>query len=219
MKKYFMYGLLGVVLLWPGGAYGVGLAVGVFGGYAVPTGDMATDDGFDLGASPAFTVRTLIGLSNYLALEAGGGYQVKYPPQKKEHGFAEFTEAFPVNAGVELGFNVRSFRFSGTAGGGYYIINTKLVGDVDFEDVGFGNRPYATYVSINAPGIYVGGGVSYLLQRFTFAFTPRFNYVFNSGTYEGTIESGGEPVRKTSETKDWNDSYFELMAGVVYTLF
>jgi hypothetical protein len=85
--------------------------------------------------------------------------------------------------------------------------------------MGFGNRPYATYVSINAPGIYVGAGVSYLFKKFAFAFTPRFNYVFNSGTYEGIIKSGGEPDRNTTETKDWDDSYFELTAGVVYTLF
>jgi hypothetical protein len=178
---------------------------------------MATDEGFDLRPSTALTARALIDITNYLALEVGGGYHIKYPPQKKEHGFAEFTEAFPVNAGVELGLRKRSLRFSGSAGAGYFIINTKLVGDIQSGDIGFGNRPYATYVSINAPAVYLGGGVSYLFKRFAFAFTPRFNYIFNSGTYEGTI--AGKPDIKTKETKNWNDSYLELTAGVVYALF
>ena len=216
---FSFWAILGVALFFGGAAvgHGLGLGIGVFGGYAVPAGGMAADEGFDLRSSTALTARALIGVTNYLALEVGGGYHVKYPPQKEEHGFAEFTEAFPVNAGVELGLRKLSFRFSGSAGVGYYIINTKLVGDIDSGDMGFGNRPYATYVSINAPGVYAGAGASYLLGKFAFTFAPRFNYIFNSGTYEGTIT--GEPDRKTTETKDWNDSYLEIMAGVIYNLF
>jgi hypothetical protein len=220
MREPFCYwAILGVALIFGGAAaHAVGLGVGVFGGWAVPTGDMADFEGFNLSSSPALSARAYVELREYLAFELGAGYQIDYPPQTKEYWFfPEFTEAFPVTGGAEVRTTKGSFRFSAAGGGGYYIINTKLVGNIDSGDTGFGNRPYATYVSVNGPGMYVGGGVSYLFKKFAFAFTPRFNYIFNEGTYEGTI--AGEPAKKTSETKDWNDSYFEITAGVIYTLF
>ncbi len=217
--RFSFWAILGVALFFGGAAaHAVGLGVGVFGGYAVPTGGMADFEGFNLSSSPALSARAYVEVREYLAFELGAGYHIDYPPQTRKYWyFPEFTEAFPVTGGVELGVCKWSLRFSGGVGGGYYFINTKLVGDEELFDTGFGNRPYATYVSVNAPGMYVGGGLSYLFKKFAFAFTPRFNYIFNSGTYEGTIT--GEPDKKTTETKDWNDSYFELTAGVVYTLF
>lgn len=218
---FSFWAILGVALFFGGvAAHGVGFGVGVFGGYAVPTGDMADFEGFNLSSSPALGARAYVELRENLAFEFGMGYQIDYPPQTREYPFLpEFTEAFPVNAGAEVRTTKGSFRFSAAGGVGYYFINTKLVGDEELPETGFGNRPYATYVSINGPGIYAGVGASYLLGKFAFTFTPRFNYVFNSGTYEGTIKYGGEPVGKTSETKDWDDSYFEISIGADYTLF
>jgi len=223
-RPFCFWAILGVALIFGGAAaHAVGLGVGVFGGWAVPTGDMADFEGFNLSSSPALSARAYVELREYLAFELGAGYQIDYPPQTKEYWFfPEFTEAFPVTGGAEVRTTKGSFRFSGGGGVGYYFINTKLVGDeryLELPETGFGNRPYATYVSINGPGIYAGAGASYLLGKFAFTFTPCFNYIFNEGTYEGIIKSGGEPVGSTSETKDWNDAYFELTAGVVYTLF
>lgn len=214
-KKYFIHVLLAVGLFYPAATYAVGLAIGVFGGYAVPTGDMAAEEGFDLRPSTVLGVRAFFDVHNRFGAEFGGAYNFNYPPRTKRYQWAETTELLRINVGVYYKVDAGSFRFSPGGGVGYFFLTTKLASTVRGYDSDFGNVRYPVEVSINTPGIYGGGGVSYLLGRFALAVTPRFNYIFNSGEYDGEIKDGGT----LTVVKEWDDSYFEVSAGIIYGLF
>jgi hypothetical protein len=215
--KYFINAFLAVGVFYPGATYAVGLGVGVFGGYAVPTGGMAAEEGFDLRPSTALGVRGFLDVHKSVGVEFAGAYNFNYPARKKEYQWAEITELLPINVGAYYKVDVGSFRFLPGGGVGYYFLKTKLASTVRGYDSGFGNVRYPVELSINAPGIYAGAGASYLLGKFAFTFAPRFNYVFNEGTYEGAVEYGAEPTVPVH--KDWDDSYFEVSAGIIYGLF
>jgi hypothetical protein len=216
-KKYFIHAFLAVGLFYPSATYGVGLGVGVFGGYAVPTGDMAAEEGFDLRPSTALGVRAFFNIHKHFGADLAAAYNFNFPPGKKEYQWADITELLPINVGGYYKVDVGSIRFSAGGGVGYYFLKTKLASTVKSYDSGFGNVRYPVELSINAPGIYAGAGASYLLGKFAFTFAPRFNYVFNEGTYEGAVEYGAEPTVPVH--KDWDDSYFEVSAGIIYGLF
>ena len=213
--RYFINAFLAVGLSYPGVTYAVGLAVGVFGGWAVPTGDMAAEEGFDLRASTALGVRAFFDIHKSVGAELAGAYNFNYPARTKEYQWAEITELLPINVGAYYKMAVGNLVFSPGAGVGYYFLKTKLIGTM--RDPGFGDIRFPTKVNINTPGIYAGGGISYVLGKCTLAVTPRFHYVFNSGTYDGAVEYGGG--RTVPVNKDWDDSYFEVSAGIIYGLF
>jgi len=92
---FSFWAILGLALFFGGAAvgHGLGLGVGVFGGYAVPTGDMADFEGFNLSSSPALSARAYVEVREYLAFELGAGYHIDYPPQTRKYWyFPEFTE-------------------------------------------------------------------------------------------------------------------------------
>jgi hypothetical protein len=214
LSKYSICAFLAVGLFYPAAAYAVGLGVGVFGGYAVPTRDMAAEERFDLRPSTALGVRAFFDIHEHFGADLAAAYSFNFPPGEKRYEWAEITELLPVNFGAYYEVEAGSFRFSPGGGVGYYFLTTKLASTVRGYDSGFGVlRPVK--VNFNAPGVYGGAGVSYLLGRFALGVTPRFNYIFNSGEYEGEEIYGGS----RTIIKDWNDAYFELAAGVIYTLF
>jgi hypothetical protein len=203
-------------------AYAVGLEVGAFGGVAVPTGGMRTEGGFELRSSPEISVIALLGINKYSGLEIRGGYNFNHPPRTKEYDWAEYTRVMPVNVGGYLKTTIGNIGFSLSGGLGYYFLQTKLVGTIDATgvcDTGFGNRAYPARVNMYAPGVYSGISVSYLFRKFALVFTPRFNYVFNNGTYDGKEIRGAGIERTIPINKNWNDSYLEFLLGVTYDFF
>ncbi len=215
LRKYSIWAFLAVGLFYSGGTYGMGLAVGVFGGYAVPTGGMAAEGSFDLRPSTALGVRAFFDIHEHFGADLAAAYNFNYPPGTKRYQWAETTELLPINVGAYYKFGVGSFRFSPGGGVGYYFLKTKIISTVKSYDSGFENVRYPVEVSINAPGIYGGAAFSYLLGRFALAVTPRFHYIFNSGEYDGEIKDGGT----LTVVKEWDDSYVEVSAGIIYGLF
>ena len=215
LRNYFIWAFLAVGLFHSGGTYGMGLAVGVFGGSAVPTGGMAAEESFDLRPSTALGVRAFFDIHEHFGADLAAAYNFNFPPRTKRYQWAETTELLPVNVGAYYKVEAGSFRFSPGGGVGYYFLTTKIASTIKGYDSGFGNVQYPVEVSINAPGIYGGAAFSYLLGRFALAVTPRFHYIFNSGEYDGEIIYGGN----RTVVKEWDDSYFEILIGVKYTLF
>jgi len=196
-------------------AHAVGLGVGLFGGYAVPTGDMAAEEGFDLRPSWALGVRAFFDIHGRVGADVAAAYDFNFPSGVKGYEErAEITELLPVNVGAYYKLEVARFRFSAGGGGGYYFLKTKVVTAMERTDSGFGIlRPVR--VNFNAPGLYAGGAASYAFGKFAVTLAPRYHYIFNSGEYEGEITYGGT----LTVEKDWDDSYFEILAGVTYDIF
>jgi hypothetical protein len=195
-------------------AQGVGLGVGVFGGYALPTGDMAAEEGFDLRPSTVLGVRAFFDVYEGFGADLAAAYDFNFPPGTKRYEWAEITELLPVNVGAYYKASIARFGFSAGGGAGYYFLTTKIVSTVRVYDSGFG-VPRPVKISNDAPGLYGGGGVSYAFGRFAVGLTPRYHYIFNSGVYEGEITYGGT----LTVEKSWDDSYFEILAGVTYDVF
>ncbi len=215
LRKYFIRAFLAVGLFHSGGTYGMGLAVGVFAGYAVPTGGMAAEGSFDLRPSTALGVRAFFDIHERFGADLAAAYNFDYPPRTKRYQWAETTELLPVNVGAYYKVEAGSFRFSPGGGAGYYFLTTKIASTVKSYDSGFRNVRYPVEVSINAPGIYGGGAVSYAFGKFAVDFTPRYHHIFNSGEYDGEVIYGGN----RTVVKEWDDSYFEVSAGIIYGLF
>ncbi len=203
------------IILTTATAHAVALGVGVFGGYAVPTGDMAAEEGFDLRPSTALGVRAFFNFHKNVGADLAVAYDFNFPPGVKRYEEqAEITELLPVNVGAYYKTEVARFRFSAGGGAGYYFLKTKLVTAMRGCDSGFGvQRPVR--VSFNAPGLYGGGMASYAFGKFAVALAPRYHYVFNGGEYDGEITYGGT----LNVVKNWDDSYFEILAGVTYDIF
>jgi hypothetical protein len=220
--KIPIYSIPLLALLIVNSVCGVGLNVGAFGGLAVPTGGMRTEGGFELRSSPEVSVVGLLGFNKRFGLEIRGGYQFNHPPRTNEYDWAEYTRVIPVNGGGYLKTTRGNIGFSLSGGLGYYFLQTKLVGTIDAVgvcDTGFGNRAYPVRVNINALGLYGAVSLSYIFGKLGLVFMPRFNYVFDEGTYEGKEIRGAAEERNVLINKIWNDPYFELLLGVTYEFF
>ncbi|HUV85536.1 MAG TPA: hypothetical protein VMX79_00305 [bacterium] len=155
LRKYFIWAFLAVGLFYAGATYGMGLAVGVFGGYAVPTGGMAAEEGFALRESGQISGKVLLNVNNRYSLEIGTGYHFGYPPSKKDYYWVEDTKAVTVTGGANFKVNLWKIALYGSGGAGYYFIDTRVVSTV--EEDGLGGWAYPVEVSIDGAGIYCGG--------------------------------------------------------------
>jgi len=212
----FLYVAAGLAVMFANlSAQAVGLGVGLFGGYALPSGDMLAGDGFDLRPSPVLGVRAFFDVHKHFGADVAAAYDFNFPPGVKGYEeYAEITELLPVNVGAYYKLEVARFRFSAGGGAGYYVMKTKVVTSAERIDSGFGiRRPVR--VSFNAPGLYAGGAASYTFGKFAATLAPRYHYIFNSGEYDGETIYGGT----LTVEKSWDDSYFEILAGVTYDIF
>jgi hypothetical protein len=199
-------------------AYGIGLGAGGFGGIALPMGDMAAEDdpeseaweGGDLGMSPKFGGKLLIGVLPALDVEVAVGYHLNHPMKHWEDGGLEEPKtriiAITFGADYKLMFGAPGVYFGG--GAGYYMQKTKETGEWEGE-------PVEIDMSINKPGIYFGGGFLYSLGKLALDVNPRFNYVMNSGDYDVDITVGGEKSTDTVK-KDYSDMFVDILFGVNY---
>lgn len=195
-------------------AHAVNLGVGLFGGYALPAGDMLAGDGFDLRPSPALGVRAFFDVHKHFGADVAAAYNFEFTPGVKFfEERAEHTKLIPVNVGAYYKREIARFRFSAGGGGGYYFLKTKVLPPMERSDAGFGvERP--VWVNFNAPGLYGGGAASYTFGKFAATLAPRYHYIFNSGEYDGETIYGGD----LTVEKNWDDSYFEILAGVTYEI-
>jgi hypothetical protein len=225
LRKYFICAFIAVGLFYAGATYAAGLGVGVFGGYAVPTGGMAAEESFDLRPSAVIGGEIQIGIHRNVEVDLGAGYEVNYAARRTNiyNPWTRNTTAFPIRAGAKAKTTLRSISLFVCGGVGYYFLKTKVLSWIEYyDDSGFQGWAYPVEVNLFGPLIYGGVGVAYPFGKFALTLMPRFNYVFNSGTHEGTMEEtvGGVTIkREVPVNKNWDDSYFEITAGVVYTLF
>ena len=202
-------------------AYGIGLGAGGFGGIALPMGDMASEDGSNLGMSPKFGGKALIGVIPALDVEVAFAYHLNHPPKDWVDipGIDEpKTTLIPITFGAnyKLMFDSMGVYFGG--GGGFYMMETGVTGKFKIPE----EEEFVTFsedLKINKPGIYFGGGFLYSFGNLALDVSPRFNYVMNSGdydleyevTFEGKTYSGTLPWEK-----DYKDMYVDVLFGVDY---
>jgi hypothetical protein len=144
------------ILLTAAAAYGVGFGFGGFGGIALPMGSMAAEDdeqseavdGGNLGMSPKFGGKVLIGVMPALDVEVAFAYHLNHKQKTWEEmaGIDEpKTTLIPITFGAnyKLMFDSMGVYFGG--GGGFYM--EKVQDTVEIEGV-----PFKFELSMNKPG-------------------------------------------------------------------
>ena len=216
MRKLTVLTILGLAAAT---AYGIGLGAGGFGGIALPMGDMAAEDdaategwdGGDLGMSPKFGGKVLIGVLPALDVEVAFAYHLNHKQKNWEEveGLDEpTTTIIPITFGAnyKLMFGSVGVYFGG--GGGFYMEKMKESGEI----LGI---PFEAEASINKPGIYVGGGFMYSFGKLALDVSPRFNYIMNSGDVDIDFTAEGQ-TETVTVAKDYKDMYVDVLFGVDY---
>jgi hypothetical protein len=227
-------GIAAGMLLWASASFAVGVGIGVFGGVAMPTGKMATWEnsigelgdnpltGSDMALSPKFGAKAIIGFGRGWEAEAAVAYHLGHGVKDwQENDFLEEPKStlIPVTVGANYRFNFGDLGLYAGAGGGYYF--EKLKGGVWWNTAFREPEYFTTDVSLNGPGLYVGGGVTYALGRFALDVSPRYNVIFNDSRLYmegfGWIPSGKKFLFQFSGVeKDYNDTYLDVLVGVNY---
>jgi hypothetical protein len=222
------------MLLWASACFAVGVGVGVFGGVAMPTGKMATWEnsigelgdnpltGSDMALSPKFGAKAIIGFGRGWEAEAAVAYHLGHGVKDwQENDFLEEPKStlIPVTVGANYRFNFGKLGLYAGAGGGYYF--EKLKGGILTMPATMDATYFTTDVSLNGPGLYVGGGVTYAFGRFAFDVSPRYNVIFNDGRFDmeawGWSPNGNRYfIQAMGIDKDYNDTYLDVLVGVNY---
>lgn len=208
MRRWKVLAALGLAAA---SAYGVGVGAGGFGGIALPMGDMASEDGSNLGMSPKFGGKVLIGVLPPLDVEVAFGYHLGHKQNDWEaiEGIDEpKTTIIPITFGAnyKLMFGNMGAYFGG--GGGFYMQTWQFAGEIL-------TVPFSAELKMNKPGIYVGGGFLYSFGKMAIDVSPRFNYIMNSGDYDLDVTVQGQTVPITVN-KDYKDMYVDVLFGVDY---
>ncbi len=214
MRKWTVLLALG---LFAASAYGIGVGAGGFGGIALPMGSMASEDdatteewdGGELGMSPKFGGKVLIGVIPALDVEVAFAYHLKHEEKDVEEGAEPVTaKIIPITFGAnyKMMFDAMGVYFGG--GAGFYMEKWEQSGDLM-------GVPVTIEASINKPGIYFGGGFMYSFGKLALDVNPRFNYVMNSGDVDFDVTVGGETETITVK-KDFSDMFVDVLFGVDY---
>ncbi|HUU57565.1 MAG TPA: hypothetical protein VMW93_09500 [bacterium] len=219
--------ILAGVLISAAACLALDVGVGVFGGAAMPTGKMGTAgwtpyEGSNLSWSPKVGAKAIVGLWHGLQAEAAVGYHLGHPPKDwQENDFVEepASTLVPVTVGANYRFDFGNLGLYAGAGGGYYF--EKLKSAISWN-YGYQEFIYvSTDVSLNGPGVYFGGGVTYALGPLEVDFSPRYNVVFTPATFDmegwGWAPSGRRYyIQATGLEKDYDDTYVDVLVGVNY---
>jgi hypothetical protein len=230
-------GIAAGMLLWASACFAVSLGVGVFGGVAMPTTKMATWEipdvspghpgyspftGSDMALSPKFGAKAIIGFGHGWEAEAAVAYHLGHGVKDwQENDFLEEPKStlIPITVGANYRFNFGNLGLYAGAGGGYYL--EKFKGGVWWNAAFREPEYFTTDVSLNGPGLYFGGGVTYAFGRFALDVSPRYNVIFNDGFFDmeglGWTPSGNKfLIQARGIDKDYNDTYLDVLAGVNY---
>jgi hypothetical protein len=220
-------GIAAGMLLWASACFAVGVGVGVFGGVAMPTGKMGTAgitpyDGSNMSGSPKFGAKAIIGLWRGLEAGAAVAYHLGHAPKDwQDNDFVgePASTLVPVTLGANYRFDFGNLGLYAGGGGGYYF--EKFKGGIWWH---YGYQEfiyYATDVSLNGPGFYAGGGVTYDLGPLEIDVSPRYNVVFTPEDFDwegrGWSNTGRRVYIQTMGVeKDYNDTYLDVLVGVNY---
>jgi hypothetical protein len=193
------------------GAFAMGFGAGAFGGIALPMGDMASDENGNMTMSPKFGGKLILEPLPVVDVEVGFAYHLGHGQKdwESEEGMDEpKMTVIPITVGAnyKLAFGNAGCYFGG--GAGYYMEKIKFSGVM--MDVN-----YTAELTVNKPGVYVGGGFTYAFGKLCLDVNPRYNYVMNKGDYDVTITAEGIEATETME-KDWNDTFVDVLFGVDY---
>ena len=172
--------------------------------------------GGDLGMSPKFGGKVLIGVMPALDVEVAFAYHLNHKQKNWEEveGVDEpTTTIIPITFGAnyKLMFGSMGVYFGG--GGGFYMMSMSSAMTIEIPPL-----PPVTGefdLSMNKPGIYVGGGFMYSFGKLALDVSPRFNYVMNDGDYDVDVTVNGETFTGKIE-KDYKDMYVDVLFGVDY---
>ncbi|HUV87805.1 MAG TPA: hypothetical protein VMX79_11925 [bacterium] len=216
MRKLTVLAVLGLAAA---SAYGIGMGAGGFGGIALPMGDMASEDGSDLGMSPKFGGKALIGVIPALDVEVAFAYHLnhKFKDWEETPGIDEpKTVIIPITFGANYKVMFGNMGVYAGGGGGFYMMTTDVTGKFKVNDK---IVTFSAEEKMNKPGIYVGGGFLYSFGKLALDVNPRFNYVMNSGDYDLDVEVTYEGKTYTGTVpweKDYKDMYVDVLFGVDY---
>jgi hypothetical protein len=219
--------ILAGVLVSAAAAVALDVGAGVFGGAALPTAKMGTEglvpyDGSNLAWSPKVGGKVIIGLWRGLEAEAAVGYHLGHPPKDwQENDFVEekASTLVPITVGANYGLDFGKLGLYAAVGGGYYFQKLK---SVVWWNYGFQEPEYvSTEISLNGPGLYAGGGVTYALGPLEIDFSPRYNVIFTPASFDmegfGWAPSGRRSyIQATGIEKDYDDTYVDVLVGLNY---
>jgi hypothetical protein len=179
-------------------------------------GDMASEDHGDLGMSPKFGGKVILEPLPVVDVEVAFGYHLGHTFKDWEdiEGMDEpKVTIIPVTVGANYKFAFGNAGCYFGGGAGYYMEKAKFSGVMDIETP----EPitYTAEVSMNKPGVYVGGGFVYNFGKLCLDVNPRFNYVMNKGDYDVTMTAEGVEATETME-KDYTDMFVDVLFGVDY---
>jgi hypothetical protein len=215
------------VLISAAAAVALDVGVGLFGGAAVPVGKMGTEgmiqyDGSNLSWSPKVGAKAVVGIWRGLSAEAAVGYHLGHPPKDwQENDLVEekASTLIPITVGAKYGFDFGNLGVYAAAGGGFYLEKLK---SVVWWNYGTQEPVYvSTDVSLDSPGIYAGGGVTYALGPVEVDVSPRYNVIFTPETFdmEGTGWAPSDRrfyIQATGIEKDYKDTYVDVLVGLNY---
>jgi hypothetical protein len=178
--------------------------------------------GSDMGLSPKFGGKVVVGVLPAVGVEAAFAYHLGHPVKDwQDNDFLEEPKStlIPITVGARYKFDIGKLGLYAGAGGGYYI--EKLKGGILTKPATMDATYFTTDVSLNGPGLYVGGGVTYALGPLELDVSPRYNVIFNSGRFDmeawGWSPSGDKYVLQyRGVDKDYKDTYLDISAGVNY---
>ena len=228
-------GIAAGILLSASACFAVSVGVGVFGGAALPTGDMASDlvlyyqytpfggnvgfEGGNMKAGAKLGARAYLAVVAGLEVEAALAYHFNHPQQDWDiPTFDEPTyRIIPLTAGANYVVRSGPVALYAAGGLGYYFAKGTLTATVNVPP--YGDIKLSGDMSVNKPGFYVGGGFRYYLGKFALDAGPRFNYVANDGAYDVDMEydvgffRGSVPFEVE---KGFNDSFVDILVGANY---
>jgi len=200
---------------------------GVRASAVLPEGRSASGEGYyygDVGAKagvlgldagPGGGVCVLIAPWRFGEFELAGDYEVLTGAPSPAKG-----SIIPLRAGFNLKAGHGRYTLRCGGGAGYYVFKTTSVGVVFVYDNEGTLRSYDVWgkLDLSGPGFYYGFGVSLNFGKWSLDFTPRWNYIFNEGSYTGTAVDEYEGYELYFDLP-YNCTYAEAALGVSYRVF
>ncbi|UCH79107.1 MAG: hypothetical protein JSU81_03930, partial [Candidatus Coatesbacteria bacterium] len=138
-----------------------------------------------------------------------------------DNPFLEQPEStlIPITVGANYKFGLGNAGLYAGGGFGYYLLKWK--GGILTRAETLNATYYTTDISLNAPGVYFGGGFTYSFGNVALDVSPRFNYLFNSGPLDfngwGWSEDNNRYLLQyRGLEKEYDDTYLDLVVGVNY---
>jgi hypothetical protein len=191
------------------------LSVGLNAGGVFPRGDLDWWGNLDPGSGGG--VRLFVKPWPFGEFEFGGDYQRFFGTPRPAEG-----TVIPLRGGFNLVADEGRYAIRCGGGVGYYVFKATAYGWVTIssneEQPEYDWIPTWGKVTLSGPGLYYGSAVSLKFGRWSLDITPRWNYIFNEGSYTGKAAGEYEGAELDFDLP-YNCTYAEAVLGVSYGVF